>query len=448
MAASSQEESEGNNGLSFRSDNLQQLLLLQTLGLESPSDDARLLLNCLNHYFYSSSHHVALTCVTSAALLFGSEFYSAVTVNGILTATQDLQRQLDDVSAELDLKKKSYAQVAEKARQRDAELQKRQAQLKAQLQRFQKFIYTNEEKTTRANRRASNERETSQIKEKEIATLKRQLSVDEIACAAMESQAQDRMSFYGVDTTPAGHYGYYAKEIKVYESWRRVENLQKQIHFNVLWLERVASEVQPEASNKVAVYQRELEALEKEMAALSAKAEEASRDSFNTSLQLEKVLLAVENMFATCTTARPSLQHGRTAWEKQRRDIAAETGSHEAKEHMGSKRHKLKQEKTEIETTEKLQLQRRCRYSLELLAAIRSFITDFREIEEQLNRGEKKKQKSNRTVNMAVDKSDEGMVALVGDATLCLGDPSASIVSDAACVSVVVMLTEANDSAP
>ncbi|XP_026192165.1 cilia- and flagella-associated protein 73 [Cyclospora cayetanensis] len=377
MAASSQEESEGNNGLSFRSDNLQQLLLLQTLGLESPSDDARLL---------------------------------------------DLQRQLDDVSAELDLKKKSYAQVAEKARQRDAELQKRQAQLKAQLQRFQKFIYTNEEKTTRANRRASNERETSQIKEKEIATLKRQLSVDEIACAAMESQ---KFHDYLNTVSKAS-----SEFLSVRDIIARFEVLSS-VHSNLLQsnektisqMDILRQQLQDykctqaakilEASNKVAVYQRELEALEKEMAALSAKAEEASRDSFNTSLQLEKVLLAVENMFATCTTARPSLQHGRTAWEKQRRDIAAETGSHEAKEHMGSKRHKLKQEKTEIETTEKLQLQRRCRYSLELLAAIRSFITDFREIEEQLNRGEKKKQKSNRTVNMAVDKSDEDEVEFV-----------------------------------
>ena len=84
------------------------------------------------------------------------------------------------------------AQVVEKARQQDAGLQKRQAQLKSQLHRFQKFVYTNEEKTTRANRRASAERETSHARDKEIAVLQRQLAVDEVTCKGFESQVQGR----------------------------------------------------------------------------------------------------------------------------------------------------------------------------------------------------------------------------------------------------------------
>ena len=67
----------------------------------------------------------------------------------------------------------------------------------------------------------------------------------------------------------------------------------------------------------VAEYQLELEALEKETAALTAKADEADRDSFSKSLHLGKVLLAVENMYAMCITARPNIQHGRAAWERQ-----------------------------------------------------------------------------------------------------------------------------------
>lgn len=73
-----------------------------------------------------------------------------------------------------------------------------------------------------------------------------------------------------------------------------------------------------EANNKVAEYQRELEALEKESAALTAKADEADKDSFSKSLHLGKVLLAVENMYAMCITARPNIQHGRATWERQR----------------------------------------------------------------------------------------------------------------------------------
>lgn len=89
---------------------------------------------------------------------------------------------------------RAFAQIVEKARQQDAELQKRQAQLKAQLQRFQKFVYTNEEKASRANKRAATERETSRIRDKEIAVLKRQLAADEVTCAGIESQVQDCMA--------------------------------------------------------------------------------------------------------------------------------------------------------------------------------------------------------------------------------------------------------------
>lgn len=43
MAPTAQDEEEGLESLSLRSGNLQQLLVLQKLGLECPSDDARLL---------------------------------------------------------------------------------------------------------------------------------------------------------------------------------------------------------------------------------------------------------------------------------------------------------------------------------------------------------------------------------------------------------------------
>lgn len=43
MASRTQENEEGLESLSLRTGNLQQLLLLQQLGLELPSDDARLL---------------------------------------------------------------------------------------------------------------------------------------------------------------------------------------------------------------------------------------------------------------------------------------------------------------------------------------------------------------------------------------------------------------------
>ncbi|CDI87234.1 hypothetical protein, conserved [Eimeria praecox] len=360
----------------------------------------------------------------------------------MLRFLQDLQRQLHEVTTELDVKKVSYAQVVEKARQQDAELQKRQAQLKAQLQRFQKFVYTNEDKTARANRRASAERETSHARDREIAVLQRQLAVDEVTCEGFETQVEGHVAEFkeyaykqadavlkfadylkaASETSP--EFSSVRDIIERFEVLASVHSsLREHEEKTTEQMDILRQQLQEykrsqaakilEANNKVAEYQRELEALEKETAALTAKADEADRDSFSKSLHLGKVLLAVENMYAMCITARPNIQHGRAAWERQRRESAAETDGEAQQEKSGTEGVKNQKRKEEQEQTESSQMQRRCRYAVELLAAIRSFIMDFKDIEEQLNKGEKRKQKANRTVNMAVEKPDEDTVEFV-----------------------------------
>ncbi|CDJ50035.1 hypothetical protein, conserved [Eimeria brunetti] len=335
---------------------------------------------------------------------------------------QDLQRQLHEVTTELDFKKVSYAQVVEKARQQDAELQKRQAQLKAQLQRFQKFVYTNEEKTTRANKRASLERETTHARDKEIAVLRRQLAVDEVKCEGFELQKFADYLKAASETSP--EFSSVRDIIERFEVLASVHSsLRQNEEKTTAQMDALRQQLQEykrtqaakilEANNKVAEYQRELEALEKETAALTAKADEADRDSFSKSLHLGKVLLAVENMYAMCITARPNIQHGRAAWERQRRECAAETDGEAQQEKPNAEGTKNQKKKEENEQAEGSQMQRRCRYAVELLAAIRSFIMDFKDIEEQLNKGEKRKQKTNRTVNMAVEKPDEDTIEFV-----------------------------------
>ncbi|KAL8272469.1 hypothetical protein Esti_003592 [Eimeria stiedai] len=387
MGTSGHAEEEQLDSLSLRSGNLQELLLLQRLGLECPSDDARLL---------------------------------------------DLQRQLYDVTTELEFKKAAYAQVVEKARKQGLDLQKKQGQLKAQLQRFQRFVYTNEEKTIRANKRAAADREICQVRTKELAVLQRQLTLDELTCAQVESQVQDLQKFADYLAAVANASPEFSC---VGDVMARFEALTS-VHAGLLEREEKTSQAMDclrqemkeykrnqaakilEANNKVALYQRELEALEKEATALSAKAEEASNDSFTRSLQLGKVLLAVENMFATCIKARPCIQHGRAVWERQRREAAA-AGEGEAPQEAGAERQQKERQGGKKEgAPEGTQLQRRCRDAMDLLAAIRCLIADFRDIEEQLNKGEKKKQKAFRTVNMALEKSDEDVVEFVATRVL------------------------------
>ncbi|KAL8451143.1 hypothetical protein Emed_002181 [Eimeria media] len=370
MGTSGHTEEEELESLSLRSGNLRELLLLQRLGLECPSDDARLL---------------------------------------------DLQRQLYDVTTELEFKKAAYAQVVEKARQQDLDLQKKQGQLKAQLQRFQRFVYTNEEKTIRANKRAAADKETCQVRTKELAALQRQLTLDEMTL-------QKFADYLGAVAKASPEFSCVADVMARFEALASV-------HAGLVSKAAAATAAKPaaaggaagaaaaagEANNKVALYQRELEGLEKEATALSAKAEEAENDAFTRSLQLGKVLLAVENMFATCIKARPSIQHGRAVWERQRKEAAAmgESEVPQEKETGGERQQKERQGGEKGGPPEGTQLQRRCRDAMELLAAIRYLIADFRDIEEQLNKGEKKKQKAFRTVNLALEKSDEDVVEFV-----------------------------------
>ncbi|KAL8424772.1 hypothetical protein Efla_001361 [Eimeria flavescens] len=384
MAAAANDEEEQAAGLSLRSGDLQQLLTLQRLGLECPSDDARIL---------------------------------------------DLQRQLHDVTAELEFKKASYAQVLEKARQQDLELQKKQGQLTAQLQRFQKFVLTNEEKTIRANKRASANKENSQVRAKEIAALQRQLALDEAACAEIEAQVEglQKLADYLTAVSKASpEFSSVSDVISRYESLACVHaDLVKSEQQTLEAMDALRQEMREykskqaanilEANNKVAAYQHELEVLEKETAALSAKAEEAANDSFTQSAHLGKIFFAVENMFATCIHARPSIQHGRKAWERQRREAAEAAGETPQEKEGGPGRQQQRKEQiaAEKETAEGTPLQRRCRDAIELLEAIKLFITDFKDIDEQLNKGEKKKQKACRTVNMAVEKPDEEIVEIV-----------------------------------
>ncbi|CDJ45404.1 hypothetical protein, conserved [Eimeria tenella] len=153
-------ENEANpSDLSLRTNKLRYLILLQRLGLELPSDDARIL---------------------------------------------DLRRQLHEVTAELDFKKVSYAQVIEKARQQDKSLQQQQQQLQQQLLRFEKFIATNTEKTLRANQRAAAEKETLKKKETELKRLKRELELQELLLQQQQQQLADCGSAGQLPGRPGG----------------------------------------------------------------------------------------------------------------------------------------------------------------------------------------------------------------------------------------------------
>lgn len=62
---------------------------------------------------------------------------------------------------------------------------------------------------------------------------------------------------------------------------------------------------------------------------------------------------------------------------------------------------------------------RRCVYAVELLDAIRCFLTDFKDIIDQMSKGDKKKQKTHKIVNMAVETTGQGKTALPVNWSIC-----------------------------
>nr|CEL72199.1 TPA: hypothetical protein BN1205_056620 [Toxoplasma gondii VEG] len=91
--------------------------------------------------------------------------------------------QMHEVDQALARHKEHYANEEKQFRVKEAQLKEKEAQLQLQLNRFNKFVDTNEDKRRRAEKRAAAEREIIREKEKTIVTLK-------VAVEQMEAKEQ------------------------------------------------------------------------------------------------------------------------------------------------------------------------------------------------------------------------------------------------------------------
>ncbi|EPR58973.1 hypothetical protein TGGT1_253340 [Toxoplasma gondii GT1] len=91
--------------------------------------------------------------------------------------------QMHEVDQALARHKEYYANEEKQFRVKEAQLKEKEAQLQLQLNRFNKFVDTNEDKRRRAEKRAAAEREIIREKEKTIVTLK-------VAVEQMEAKEQ------------------------------------------------------------------------------------------------------------------------------------------------------------------------------------------------------------------------------------------------------------------
>ncbi|KEP64272.1 UNVERIFIED_CONTAM: hypothetical protein HHA_253350 [Hammondia hammondi] len=231
--------------------------------------------------------------------------------------------QMHEVDQALARHKEYYAKEEEQFRVKEAQLKEKEAQLQLQLNRFNKFVDTNEDKRRRAEKRAAAEREIIKEKEKTIATLKvtveqmeakeqkleagvkRYKKYKEFLAAVMHvrdefQEISDMMSRYDLLQSVNGTL--VKKETDVN---RRADKIRSSYQM----YKKQAANAILEKSNTVAALQRELEMCEKERNIKQGQAEELLSHASEEALHFGQLLLCIDNLFRRCTEQRPNIQH-------------------------------------------------------------------------------------------------------------------------------------------
>nr|CEL64909.1 TPA: hypothetical protein BN1204_007780 [Neospora caninum Liverpool] len=231
--------------------------------------------------------------------------------------------QMHEVDQALARHKEYYAKEEEQFRIKEAQLKDKEAQLQLQLNRFNKFVDTNEEKRRRAEKRAAAEREIIKEKERTIATLKvvveqmeakeqkleagvkRYKKFEEFLAAVMHvrdefQEISDIMSRYDLLQSVNGTLVKKEADIN-----RRADRIRSSYQ---MYKKDAANEVL-EKNNAVAALQRELEMCEKDKSSKQGQAEELLSHASEEALYFGQLLLSIDNLFQRCTQQRPNIQH-------------------------------------------------------------------------------------------------------------------------------------------
>ncbi|PFH31206.1 hypothetical protein BESB_030800 [Besnoitia besnoiti] len=236
---------------------------------------------------------------------------------------QESRGQMHEVEQALARHKEHYAKEEEQFRIKEAQLKDKEAQLHLQLNRFNKFVDTNEEKRRRAEKRAAVEREAIKEKESAIATLmveveqaeakeqeleagvKRYRKFEEFLTAVMHvrdefPEISDMMSRYDLLQSVNGTLVKKEEELNL-----RADKIRGAYQ---TYKRHAANEIL-EKNNSVAALQRELEMYEKEKTNSQGQTEEMLNHASEEALYFGKLLLSVENLFQRCIEKRPNIQH-------------------------------------------------------------------------------------------------------------------------------------------
>ncbi|KAF4684087.1 Coiled-coil domain containing 42, partial [Perkinsus olseni] len=141
-----------------------------------------------------------------------------------------------------------------------------------------------------------------------------------------------------------------------------------------------------EATNRAASLQTNLEDAEKLATKLDEEVKEASEQDAGLRLDLGQIVASVENLFKRCVSQRPQIQHGSSMLEEDEMDSAAGRGSpNQARGALPSENEKAEPEFQEY--------RKKTDRALKQLAIICAYMTDLRDITDQVRKEKKALQK-------------------------------------------------------
>ncbi|KAF4675291.1 Coiled-coil domain containing 42 [Perkinsus olseni] len=325
-----------------------------------------------------------------------------------VTQLLEKRREMYDVHDALEAQKEKYANEEQAFRKKEEQIRSRDMQLQHQLIKFNKFLQDNEGKRRRAEMRAGEESNQIKIKEAEIDDIERELEESRRMHRELQHEVGKNLRYEAYLELVKESSDDYSEIQDILTRYRTLEAANSDLRAIQSALDAQAEQMRIqlntynrqkameilEATNRAASLQTDLEDAEKLATKLDEEVKEASEQDAGLRLDLGQIVASVENLFKRCVSQRPQIQHGSSMLEEDEMDSSA-GGNSVSPASRGSPnqaRGALPSENEKAES-EFQEYRKKTDRALKQLAIICSYMTDLRDITDQVKKEKKALQK-------------------------------------------------------
>eukprot|EP00948_MAST-09A_sp_MAST-9A-sp1_P000897 g897.t1 len=232
------------------------------------------------------------------------------------TRLLEKRRQMFEVQETLDCQKEEFQRREEAFRRREEGLRLKDLELQESLIRFNKFLQENESKRARAEKRAKEEAHNRKLKEEEIKDLKETYEEAVRKKERLQQKRDQNMKYqYFLEMVQETHSEEYGEIVELLNRYKTLNNANADLIAGQIQNEKKTelkrvdfAEYKKSAQNKLlnlnnqfARYQKDLEKAESRAVNAADKWENAVRGFSQETLEVGKILMAVENLLQRCT---------------------------------------------------------------------------------------------------------------------------------------------------